>query len=248
MNVDYLTSALKKYLKILSLIVNPKGYFIYSKRHYKNHKISFSQEGEDLILRRLFNNQTKGFYIDIGAHHPQRFSNTYYFYLNGWQGMNIDAMPGSMKLFDQLRPLDINLEIAVSAQIEELNYYQFDEPALNTFSQETLKKRQKKNNYSLIGKTKLKPQRLSSILEKHLPKHQTIDFMNIDVEGFDYEVLKSNNWNRFRPKVLIIEDLDVHNWEDIRKTKIYRFLTSNNYILHSRLFRSCIYMDLINQD
>ena len=65
--------------------------------------ISYSQEGEDMILRRLFETRRRGFYVDVGAHHPRRFSNTYYFYRQGWSGINIDAAPGSMKLFDRLR-------------------------------------------------------------------------------------------------------------------------------------------------
>ena len=54
---------------------------------------SYSQEGEDILLSRIFRNQKKGFYVDIGAHHPTRFSNTYYFYKLGWRGINIDAIP-----------------------------------------------------------------------------------------------------------------------------------------------------------
>ncbi len=71
---------------------------------------SYSQEGEDMILARLFENQQNGFYIDVGAHHPQRFSNTYFFYKKGWRGINVDAMLGSMKLFNKIRSRDINIE------------------------------------------------------------------------------------------------------------------------------------------
>jgi hypothetical protein len=76
-------------------------------------KHSWSQEGEDLILQRIFEGQTTGFYIDVGAHHPRRFSNTFSFYRLGWQGLNIDAMPGSMVAFEKDRPPDINLEIGI---------------------------------------------------------------------------------------------------------------------------------------
>ena len=68
---------------------------------------SYSQEGEDMILRRLFEKQKTGFYVDVGAHHPKRFSNTFFFYKKGWSGINIDAMPNSMRLFDKIRPRDI---------------------------------------------------------------------------------------------------------------------------------------------
>src|SRR6186713_1276577 len=75
----------------------------------KYYSISYSQEGEDLILKRFFSEKSGGFYVDVGAHHPKRFSNTYMFYKEGWSGINIDAMPGSMKLFNKVRSKDINL-------------------------------------------------------------------------------------------------------------------------------------------
>ena len=84
---------------------------------------SYSQEGEDMILKRLFGGQKFGFYVDVGAHHPKRFSNTYYFYKKGWRGINIDAMPGSMIAFDKLRPRDINIERPISDKKQILTYY-----------------------------------------------------------------------------------------------------------------------------
>lgn len=89
-----------------------------------------------MVLRRFFEQKKKGFYVDIGAHHPKRFSNTYYFYRIGWSGINIDAMPGSMRLFEKWRPRDVNLEVGVSANESVLEYFVFNEPALNGFSRE----------------------------------------------------------------------------------------------------------------
>jgi hypothetical protein len=83
---------------------------------------SYSQEGEDLILRKIFENQQQGFYIDVGAHHPKRFSTTYVFYKHGWRGINIDAMPDSLKVFNKFRKRDINLEKAFSDKKERLTY------------------------------------------------------------------------------------------------------------------------------
>jgi len=68
----------------------------------------YSQGAEDIILASIFGNREKGFWVDVGAHHPQRFSNTYLFSLKGWTGINIDALPGSMAIFKKMRPNDIN--------------------------------------------------------------------------------------------------------------------------------------------
>lgn len=87
---------------------------------------SFSQEGEDVILQDLFLKKKKGTYIDIGAHHPKRFSNTYFYYRRGWRGINIDAQPGSMNLFNIYRKKDINIECGIGLESGNLDYYIFD--------------------------------------------------------------------------------------------------------------------------
>ena len=100
---------------------------------------SWSQEGEDMVLRRIFEKKN-GFYVDVGAHHPIRFSNTYFFYRIGWSGINIDAMPGSMQAFKKSRVRDINLELGVSNHNANLDYYIFNDTALNTFSVKNFEK------------------------------------------------------------------------------------------------------------
>ena len=114
-------------------------YHLYLNSHAGTY---YSQEGEDILLSRIFGEQAEGFYVDVGAHHPRRFSNTYLFYKRGWRGINIDALPGSMKVFQKFRPRDINLELAVSEREQVLTYYMFNEPALNGFSKTISEKRQ----------------------------------------------------------------------------------------------------------
>ena len=168
--------------------------------------LCYGQDGEDLILDRLLDRQLNGFYVDVGAHHPVRFSNTYLFYQRGWQGINIDAMPGSMRAFNRLRPKDINIEAGVAGQAGQLTYYQFNEPALNTFDPDEAE-RKNKSPYHMIHSIHVQVERLDQILEKHLPLGQEIDFMTVDVEGKDHEVLKSNDWHRFRPRFVLAETL-----------------------------------------
>lgn len=168
---------------------------------------SFSQEGEDLLLKRIFEHKKNGFYIDVGAHHPFRFSNTYLFYKKGWKGINLDAMPNSMKIFEKYRPRDINLEIPVGKDGEKLVYYIFNEPALNTFDKNRIEAIVSKSVYTLIREMEIQIRSLKSILDEYLPKGQNIDFMSIDVEGLDFEVLKSNDWKKYRPEILLVESL-----------------------------------------
>jgi hypothetical protein len=93
----------------------------------------YSQEGEDVVLARFFEGLGRtGFYVDIGAHHPVGFSNTFYFYRRGWHGVNVDALPGTAKLFQRMRPRDKTIECGVGLEQGVMTYFAFNEPALNT--------------------------------------------------------------------------------------------------------------------
>lgn len=199
----------------------------------------YSQEGEDIILSEFFPNKTDGFYVDVGAHHPMRFSNTHMFYKKGWRGINIDAMPGSMKAFERKRPRDINLEIGVSGKEGEMTFYMFDDPALNGFSMEISKDRDKNSNFEIIEERKIKTYPLSKILDKYLPKDQKIDFMSIDVEGLDMIVLESNDWKRYSPRYLLVECIG-DTVEDIMQDNIYRFLSEKGYKIVGKTYRTLI--------
>lgn len=195
--------------------------------------LSYSQEGEDKVLARFFEYKNNGFYIDIGAHHPIRFSNTYLFYKRGWRGINIDAMPGSMEAFREIRTEDINLEIPIAFRREFLNYYIFNETALNTFSKEEAEKKDGLRNYKVIKTLQLEAFPLSEILDKYLPSGQHIDFMSIDVEGYDFEVLKSNNWEMYKPDFILIESLRT-TLDEIKEDKAYLFLKAYGYKLQAK--------------
>jgi len=197
-----------------------------------------------MILRRLFERQSSGFYIDIGAHHPFRFSNTCLFYKQGWRGINIDAMPGSMKLFHKYRKRDINLEVGISNNQENLTYYIFNEPALNGFSKELSEKRNgnKEGQYYIVKTINLKTYKLMDILEKYLPSSINIDFFNIDVEGFDLQVLQSNDWNKFRPRVVLVE-IDGKCFYSIEQSEESQFLNQCGYMLFAKTVKTAFFIN-----
>jgi len=173
-------------------------------------KLSYSQEGEDIILSRIFGSMQvrSGFFVDIGAHHPTRFSNTYYFYRRGWCGINVDSLPGTRKLFHRMRPRDITIECGVGLKEANTRYFVFNEPALNTFSiQEASKKAVPP--YRIVNTLQVPVVTLKKILDEHLPAGMQIDFMTVDVEGFDHAVISSNDWSKYRPRIVLVELLDV---------------------------------------
>jgi hypothetical protein len=210
--------------------------------------ISYSQEGEDLVLDRLFESKPNGFYIDVGAHHPKRFSNTYKFYCKGWSGINIDAMPGSMDIFKVIRPRDINLEIPVSKEVEDLTYFIFNEPALNTFNEQEADLKSKIEAYHIIEKKILQTRPLSMILDEYLVNaNRLIDFMSIDVEGLDMQVLQSNNWSKYRPTYVLAEDLRVNNNNGLCSQQLLEYMAGIQYQLAGRTVNTVFFRDIHNK-
>ena len=212
---------------------------------YSNFSPSFSQSGEDMILRGIFQRVFNGFYIDIGAYHPVIGSNTFYFYkFLGWTGINIEPNPDNFPLFEKMRSQDINLNMGISEKEQELNYYMVDQlPAMNTFSEEFLRT---SNMYDHISRVKLIPTNtLKNILNKYHSENKAIDIMNIDVEGLDLQVLNSNDWEKYRPKCIVIE---VDN-SALFKGKIHQFLSEKGYVImgltpvNTKINSTCIYLD-----
>jgi FkbM family methyltransferase len=202
--------------------------------------ISYGQNGEDILINRLFNQKAKGFFVDIGAHHPIRFSNTYSLYQKGWRGINIDAMPGSMRAFQSQRSEDINLEIGVSRKDQVLTFYVFNEPALNTFSREEAEKKDGFRDFKIIDRIEVKTKPLAAILDQHLPPGQsTIDYLNIDAEGLDMEVLNSNNWDKYSPAVISVESGNITS--SIEDAEVYGYLKKLDYELVSVLYNTLIF-------
>ena len=201
---------------------------------------SYSQEGEDMILNRIFENQRTGFFIDVGAHHPKRFSNTYFFYKKGWKGINIDAMPGSMRAFEKYRPRDINIEKPISSKKQVLTYYAFNEPALNGFSKEISKSRDGLNNYKIEFTKDIETTTLNDILDLKLPLKQSIDFLSIDVEGLDFDVIKSIDLKKYKPKVILIEILG-YTFSEIQNTEIHKYLAAENYFVDAKTVNTVIF-------
>lgn len=168
-------------------------------------RLSYAQEGEDLVLARLLGPMARpGFFVDIGAHHPTRYSNTYYFYRRGWRGINVDPLPGTARLFRRQRPRDISLECGVAAQQGVLTYHAFNDPALNTFSAEEAA-RKNVAPYRLLGTSQVPVHTLADILTRHLPPGQSIDFLSIDAEGLDHDIVASNDWEKYRPRWVLVE-------------------------------------------
>lgn len=201
---------------------------------------SYSQEGEDIVLNSLFENKKgyKGFYVDIGAHHPFRFSNTAYFYKQGWQGINIEPTPRAIEVFNRFRKRDINVQAAIGMSTQPLLFYQFNEPALNGFDK-SLSESREQRGYKIINIIEIKPLKLVDLLDQYLKENQKIDFLTLDVENMEMDVLESNNWQKYKPEYILIEERI--NIMSCVENEIYTYLKNLNYSFIAKTPRTSIY-------
>ena len=206
---------------------------------------SYAQDGEDLLVQGFFETQKgyRGFYVDVGAHHPWRFSNTAFFYKRGWRGINIEPSPDLFGAFKRLRSRDINLNLGIGSETGELTFFVFNEPALNSFDANLSQARDQDpdTNYRIERRLSLVVRPLAEVLKEHLPKGQRIDLMSIDVEGLDLAVLQSNDWESFRPRYLLVED--AVNFDHLADSDLYRYLRPLGYALVGRTLRTFLFED-----
>lgn len=205
-------------------------------------RASYAQEGEDLVLDRLVSSIKTGFYVEVGSHHPFRFSNTYLFYRRGWKGICIDPLPNSKTLFNKWRPRDLALEIGVSATPSTMKYYLFNEPALNTFDPLLAKERDGLRDYKITGIKEVQTLPLSTIMGTYLPENQIIDFLSIDVEGLDLQVLQSNDWHKYRPNFVVAECLK-NDLISIINDPVIQYLELVGYQPYAKTGNSVIFME-----
>jgi len=188
--------------------------------------ISYSINREDVVLSRVFSDVSSGFYVEVGANDPVEGSNSYHFYQLGWRGICLE--PGAIfHKFAKTRPRDISLNVAASDQAGELTFHEYPVGhALSSFHD----RKPDVNEECLAGKRsrKVPVVPLRDILARHNPPE--IDFMGIDVEGHERQVLLGNDWTRWRPKVLFLEATAEgkntpghHLWEDLVTTAGYKF-------------------------
>ena len=147
-------------------------------------------------------------------------------------------MPGSMIPFKLQRPRDINLEIAIGSEVATKEFYIFKEIALNTFDKKLAQERSLTEPIKQTLKIEVIP--LGEILQKHCSQNQKIDFLSIDVEGLDFEILRTNDWGKFRPQLLCVE-IYAKNINEVLAHEIYIYLVASGYQIIYRVNNSCFF-------
>ena len=197
-------------------------YWLYKiQKIYKNKKPNshYAEFAEDVMVNRILKKIKKGFYIDIGAYHPYKGSLTYNLYNRKWNGINLDISKSSIDLFNIARPSDININCAVSEFNGETFYYE-NSPINQQNSLIPQDENQKK--------IKIQSYKLSEILK--MQNINSVDYINIDTEGNELEVLMGIDFSKINPILFTIEDNSFDLNDEIKKKKII-FLKEKNYEL-----------------
>ena len=209
-------------------VINDPSYNKYLKR-------SFSQSGEDIIMKYIFDalGIHKPSFIDIGAHHPHYLNNTFLFYLNGSRGINIEP---DFKLFEQFpifRKDDINLNFGIGVKTEVLDFYLISAPALNTFSKEEAERIVNETNNKIKEIKKIQIKTIKDVVETYC-NNIFPDILSIDVEGMDELIIKSISFEKNTPKVICIESIAFsENGRGEKQTNLIEYIKSKGYLLYA---------------
>lgn len=196
-----------------------------------NVKPSYSQFGEDMVIDWLTRGQEIGFYVDVGAFHPIALSNTYSLYCRGWCGVNVEPRPDVAVEFQAFRPRDTTLSVAIGRDVNggSLPMYVFVQGEYSTLDEVRAKELQTAG-HRLASIIEVPIKTLTEVFEEYGPPNRRIDLLNIDVEGLDAQVLESNDWDRFRPRIIAVERHDL-SYEEASKDEAVQFLKDFDYRL-----------------
>lgn len=237
-------------MKKLKLLKNELRRFIDSFGSVSGYRY-YSQLAEDAILANFFfrvkrkssssliskifrrEQITKGYFIDIGAYSPKLYSNTYYFYKSGWNGITVEPNKKAKKWFRFVRPREKYICAAIgNSEGEKMYYHSAGYSGENFIS-----------TMPTIQRVGYIPEEirlitLSELFQIEVPVKQHVDLLSIDCEGYDFSVLKSNDWSKFRPSVVVVET-DPYS-------EITEYMKENDYEILAFTIGSVIYKDTYN--
>lgn len=231
------TTSLKRYqslIEIFTLMKLTKIIAAIASGQIKGH---FGQYGEDILIRKIFDfANIKGRYVDLGAYHPFRFSNTAYLWMRGWQGINVDANPNTVTLFKKIRKSDTNIWGAVVTQ------HEFDTGQKNVGLMLPAKpdryglsaigtiNTHQANQNGMMTQVEVPTTTLKNILQSHNITH--VDFLNIDIEGYDEKIILDFDFTICKPKSIAVEIFSKSVCETVQ-TKAVAHLKKNGYTFYA---------------
>jgi FkbM family methyltransferase len=214
---------------------------------HRSSMVSYAQCGEDLIINHLFNMLGIRYpsYLDIGAHHPTYFSNTYFFYKKGCHGVCVEPDPSLFRIIKRKRKRDTCLNVGVGSESNsgaEMDFFIMTAPTLNTFSQKEAQR------YQSYGKQKIEKVisipliSVNTILNDHFPAAP--NFVSLDVEGLDLQIAESIDFERFRPEVFCIETLSyTEDRTEVKLNTIIELMDRRQYVVYADTYINTIFVE-----
>lgn len=205
-------------------------------------KVSYSQTGEDLIIRFIFDilGVPHPSFLDIGAHHPRYLNNTAVFYDAGSRGVNVEPDPELFKQFPRERPKDNNLNIGISDKEGVADFYIMSEPTLNTFSKNEAEKYQK-DGYAIDRVIKVNTKSINTVLHNTL--RLAPDFMNLDAEGINLDILKTMDFKKFEPKVICVETISFsRTGRGVKDQELINYIIDKGYMIYADTYINSIFI------
>lgn len=207
-------------------------------------KHSYSQSGEDIIVKFIFDviGIKKPTYIDVGAYHSEHLSNTALFYHDGSRGINIEPDPTLFGDLKQVRSEDVNLNIGLLDTKTEIDFYILSTPTLNTFSKHEAEKYTLDGKYTVNSVVKVSVDTISNVIEQYC-KGQYPDFLSLDVEGLDFVILQSIDYEKSSPLVICVETISFsENGTGVKDMAIINFLESKGYMVYADTYINTIFV------
>jgi FkbM family methyltransferase len=179
----------------------------------RRRKIWYAQRGEDRRLAELLRHRRRGFYIDVGAWHPERDSTTKHFYDRGWRGINVEPHPAFFALLERERPRDVNLCVALGDRAGDELFTLVGETGLSTFEKPFAAGAERwvaenRDRPAVVTTISVAVTTLASVCRRYVPPDTEIDFLKVDVEGWEERVLRGADWAAYRPHILVIEAVE----------------------------------------
>lgn len=215
---------------------------------WRDAKHSYAQAGEDLIIdfiaRAMRIDEVT--YLDIGAHHPVQFSNTYLFYKRGFRGVLVEPDPELMASIKRARPRDICVEAGVGVQpVADARFFVMSTRTLNTFSEDEAKRYEAMGTHRIEKTISVPIVTVDSILAERFP-HKEPTLVSIDVEGLDFEVLSTLDLKRRRPPIICVETLQYSETrEEVKDMQISRLMSEHDYFAYGDTYINTIFVDII---
>jgi FkbM family methyltransferase len=188
---------------------------------------TFSQHGEDALIQSLFAGQASGLYVDIGASHPFRISNTFQLYRQGWHGVTVEPIPSLGRLHRRWRPRDTLLPIAIGPQAGALTFFEMLPSVLSTLDRATADRYCAEGKAEILKTYEIAVMTPMQLCTQHVGE-RTIDFLSMDIEGLDVRTLHAIDFKKVRPRLICIElndDTETQTVADYLKTFNYAIVT-----------------------